>query len=122
DPVEKVMWLAEADAIAAFAPEVAAVYAGAATATVTDPDYFEFTPAGIDKSYGVARVARDLGIPREPVLAAGDGNNDAPMLAWAGLGLAVAQATPLAIAAADVVGPAGDPADALARALDALFD
>lgn len=121
DSVEKVMWLAEPDAIGSLAPQAAAAYAGSATVTVTDPEYLEFTPAGVDKSYGVARVARDLGVTCDRVFAVGDGNNDAPMLAWAGLGLAVAHATPLALAAADVVGPPGDPADALARALDGLF-
>jgi Cof subfamily protein (haloacid dehalogenase superfamily) len=122
ETVEKVMWLADADVIAALAAEAAARYGRAATATLTEPEYFEFTPAGVDKSYGVARVARDLGVAREEVLAAGDANNDAPMLAWAGLGVAVAHATPLAREAADVVGPAGDPADALARALAGIFD
>ena len=115
------MWLAEADVIGAVAREAAAANAGAVTTTLTDPEYLEFTPAGVDKSYGLARVARDLGIAREEVLAAGDGNNDAPMLAWAGLGVAVAHATPLARAAADLVGPPGNPDDALARTLARVF-
>jgi hydroxymethylpyrimidine pyrophosphatase-like HAD family hydrolase len=39
------------------------------------------------------------------------------MLAWAGLGVAMPHAAPAARAAADRVGPDGDPETALARAV-----
>jgi hydroxymethylpyrimidine pyrophosphatase-like HAD family hydrolase len=66
-------------------------------------------------------VAERLGVPRARVLAFGDGNNDAPMLAWAGLGVAMFHARPAAREAATFVAPAGDPETALARAVRAVI-
>ncbi len=50
-------------------------------------------------------VARALGLRAADVAAFGDGNNDAPLLAWAGLGVALAHGRPAAKAAAKLVAP-----------------
>ncbi len=68
-------------------------------------DYLEVLPAQAGKGRALARVASCLEIPRQAVAAVGDGENDADMLAWAGLGIAMGQAHPAAKAAADVVAP-----------------
>jgi hydroxymethylpyrimidine pyrophosphatase-like HAD family hydrolase len=54
-------------------------------------------------------------------VAFGDGNNDAAMLAWAGLGVAMPHAAPSALAAADLIAPEGDPETALARAVELVL-
>ena len=46
-----------------------------------------------------------LGIPREQVVAIGDQENDLPMIAWAGLGLAMGNAIAAVREAADAVIP-----------------
>ena len=56
------------------------------------------------------------------MLAFGDGNNDAAMLAWAGLGVAMPHASEAALAAADRVAPAGNPETALARAVEMVLE
>jgi hydroxymethylpyrimidine pyrophosphatase-like HAD family hydrolase len=51
------------------------------------------------------------------VLAVGDNDNDAPMLAWAGVGVALDNASPAARAAADWIAPSVE-ADGAAAALE----
>lgn len=53
------------------------------------------------KHSGVRFVLEQLGLPRESLAAFGDGDNDAPMLEYAGIGIAVANASAACRAAAD---------------------
>ena len=53
------------------------------------PDYLEFTNYNSDKAVALKFLAERLGVPREQTAAAGDGRNDASMIAWAGLGVAI---------------------------------
>ncbi len=68
-------------------------------------------PHGLDvlpqcsKAAALSWLADYLGIAREEVIAIGDGGNDADMLVWAGLGVAMGNAVPAARAAADAMAP-----------------
>jgi hydroxymethylpyrimidine pyrophosphatase-like HAD family hydrolase len=62
----------------------------------------------VSKSDALAWLAAELGVARAQVLALGDGINDVDMLHWAGLGVAMGDGHPEALAAADVVAPAFD--------------
>lgn len=54
------------------------------------PDgYLEVTGAGADKGGALQLIAERLSVPRQEVVAFGDGLNDVTMLAWAGRGVAV---------------------------------
>ena len=64
-------------------------------------EYLEFTSANSDKASALAFLCEQLGIPREQTVAVGDGRNDASMLAWAGLGVAIEESPNEVIAAAD---------------------
>jgi Cof subfamily protein (haloacid dehalogenase superfamily) len=46
------------------------------------------------KKHALERLCADLQIPADAVLAIGDSRNDVPMLAWAGIGVAMANALP----------------------------
>ena len=63
----------------------------------------EVMPKGVTKVTGIRKLARDMGIPMDAIMAFGDFNNDAEMLAAVGLGVAVKNASPRAKAAADLV-------------------
>jgi hydroxymethylpyrimidine pyrophosphatase-like HAD family hydrolase len=65
--------------------------------------WLDIAPEGVDKATALASVAAGLGVPRERVLAFGDGRNDIEMLRWAGRGVAIGDAPPEVQAAADVV-------------------
>lgn len=69
------------------------------------PILVEGTPPGLNKATGLAWLADYLGAPQAAVLAVGDNDNDAPMLAWAGVGVALANASPAARAAAGWLAP-----------------
>jgi hypothetical protein len=71
----------------------------------SNPYLIEGIPAGVNKAAGLSWLTRQLGIMPGEVLALGDNNNDKEMLRWAGVGVALAGATPLALAAADWVAP-----------------
>jgi Cof subfamily protein (haloacid dehalogenase superfamily) len=63
----------------------------------------EVSAPGVDKATTLALLCDERGIPPERVVAFGDARNDLPMLAWAGTGVAMADAHPGVIAAADAV-------------------
>ena len=63
----------------------------------------ELVPPGAGKDSGLAWLCEHLGIDQIDVVAFGDGLNDLGMLGWAGLGVAMGQAAPAVISAADEV-------------------
>jgi hydroxymethylpyrimidine pyrophosphatase-like HAD family hydrolase len=69
----------------------------------TNNGLIEVVPVGISKATGVAEVAGPLGFTAVDVVAFGDMPNDVPMLSWAGRGVAMGNAHPDALAAADEV-------------------
>ena len=68
------------------------------------------------KALSLRSVATQLGIGADEVMAIGDNANDAGMLRWAGVGVAMANASPTAMEAADYVTESND-ADGVARAV-----
>lgn len=64
---------------------------------------FEILPQGVHKGTVLPIIAKHLGIPDNRVIAIGDYDNDAGMLKTAHLGVAVANATEKAKAAADMI-------------------
>lgn len=64
---------------------------------------FELSAPGVSKGLALEALTADLGIDRSAVVAFGDMPNDIPMLAWAGIGVAVADAHPDVLAIADEV-------------------
>ena len=83
----------------------------------TNDGLVEISQIGISKALGVEEVARPLEIAPEEVVAFGDMPNDVPMLLWAGHGVAMGNAHPEAIAAANEVTAPNDD-DGLARVLE----
>ena len=63
----------------------------------------EVMPKGVTKVTGIRKLADSMEIPLDAIMAFGDFNNDVEMLAAAGLGIAVKNASPRAKAAADLV-------------------
>jgi len=93
-------------------------WGGETTIVKTDPEYLEFMERGTDKGVALVGLCEALGVPPEAAMACGDGDNDAEMLAAAGLGVAMANATPRTLAAADEVSPLTHAQDAVADAVE----
>ena len=68
----------------------------------------EINRAGCSKGKALERLAAMLGIRREEILAVGDGGNDVEMLRFAGVGVAMGNASPDAAAAADCATASND--------------
>lgn len=107
----------EVDVIAAVARELVADQAMIA---VSGPWAVEVTAAGVNKAAALAELCEELSIDSSEVVAFGDMPNDVPMLAWAGHGVAVANAHPEALEIADEVTATND-LDGVAVALERLL-
>jgi hydroxymethylpyrimidine pyrophosphatase-like HAD family hydrolase len=80
----------------------------------------EISAPGVTKGTGLARLAGELGIAPADVVALGDMPNDLPMLQWAGYGVAMANAHPAVLDAADEI-TALNSEDGLALVLERWF-
>ncbi len=99
-----------------MAPE----YSARAYVTISNVEYLEFMPPGVDKGKALAVLAEHYGVPREKTIAFGDANNDLPMVRWAGTGVAMANAHPEVKAVADRIAPSYDE-DGVAAVLEEVF-
>ncbi len=72
--------------------EMMAPFEGKLSCMFTGPFYFEFTAMGIDKAKALDAVLKPLGYKQEEMIAFGDGQNDASMVNYAGIGVAMANA------------------------------
>jgi Cof subfamily protein (haloacid dehalogenase superfamily) len=116
----KVLFVAAPEQIAALYEELAPRFSDRAYVTISNVEYLEFMPQGVDKGKSLAVVADYFGIPQAKTIAFGDANNDIPVLAWAGLGVAMANGKPDAKAAADRIAPSNDD-DGVAQVLEELY-
>ena len=120
DDVERAL---EGDVIqfcAFLPPEDEHIVTDVATGVLTTRwcDYFcDVVPANSSKPAGIRATLERYGIAPEDSIAFGDGGNDASMLQMCGIGVAMGNASPDAIAAADYVTDDVDH-DGIARALD----
>jgi hydroxymethylpyrimidine pyrophosphatase-like HAD family hydrolase len=87
----------------------------------TEHEMLEFLHPETNKALAAQALAAKLGIEREAVLAFGDGNNDVPLLRWAGMSIAMAHGRESAKSAAKRVSPEGPPGTAVARSLETLL-
>lgn len=81
----------------------------------------EIAPFGVSKWTGVTRLAAEWGIEPAEICAAGDDVNDIPMIAAAGLGIAMDNALPEVKLAADRIAPSHDD-DGLVQVVDWLLE
>jgi Cof subfamily protein (haloacid dehalogenase superfamily) len=78
------------------------------TITTTTPDFLEFFDPLAGKGLALAALRDELGIPRESIIAIGDGENDIPLFREAGLAVAMGNAGTATKAAAQRIIPSND--------------
>jgi Cof subfamily protein (haloacid dehalogenase superfamily) len=88
--------------------------------TSTTADFLEFFDERAGKGLALEALRIQLGIPKEAVIAIGDGENDVPLLLEAGLAIAMANGTPAAREAASRIAPSNDQ-DGVAIVLEELL-
>jgi Cof subfamily protein (haloacid dehalogenase superfamily) len=97
--------------VSPLAPRCLASHSGSA--------YAEVSPPGATKATGLAHLCELAGIQASEVVAFGDMPNDVPVLRWAGVGVAMANAHPEVLAAADRITLSNDE-DGIAHCLQQL--
>ena len=98
----KLIVLAHPDEIPRVRRELAPHLNGLTT-VVSDPEYLEITASGVHKGAALLALAEHFDLDISECMAIGDADNDCQMLATAGLGVAMANASEATKAAADVV-------------------
>jgi Cof subfamily protein (haloacid dehalogenase superfamily) len=96
---------AERDPLAARVRAIMDRSLAAITVVPSHPLLVEGLPRGMNKSVGLEWLIGHFNLDRSEVLAVGDNDNDAEMLRWAGVGVAMGNASPAALVAADWVAP-----------------
>ncbi|XXX80978.1 Cof-type HAD-IIB family hydrolase [Sorangium sp. So ce134] len=119
---EKLLMITDegSSANARLAEELAALDDGIAVARSKD-NYIEITRSKIDKGRALALIAESRGLSAQEMVAAGDGENDVPMLKACGLPIAMGHGPqPLKQAAELIVGSNDD--DSLTDAIRRIFE
>ena len=117
-PIAKILWHDTPANIAFWLADLSKSLAGRVNVSTSAPDYIEFNHADVSKGLCLQRLGELLGVPREEIIAAGDETNDLPMLAYAGLGIAMKNATQAVLDEADLVSPWTNDEDGLAKLID----
>lgn len=102
-PVNKILTFSDPEYLQEHYSEMAAPFEGKLSCMFTSPFYFEYTDSGIDKAKAIDTAFTKLGYTKEDMIAFGDGQNDASMLKYCGIGVAMANAVDEVKAIADEV-------------------
>jgi Cof subfamily protein (haloacid dehalogenase superfamily) len=97
----KLVIVSTPDKLEEILPDARARWKGRLNVATSTPDYLEFTSLESDKASALKFLSERFDVPRSEVVAVGDGRNDASMIGWAGLGVAVEGSPPEVVAAAD---------------------
>lgn len=85
----------------------------------SEPFFLEIVPQGIDKAMSIDRLLKTIGFTTEECIACGDGFNDISMLKYAGLGVAMDNASDTVKEAADFITLSND-SDGIAHLLEQI--
>ncbi len=104
-PVNKCLLTGDPDYMAGVEPRAAKAFEGRLSVYRSEDFYVEMMPLGIDKAYGLSKLLKKLGYTRSQMICCGDGFNDISMIEYAGLGVAMANASEQVRARADYIAP-----------------
>jgi len=118
-PSIKVVGQADPETVTRLRPRAVAAFGRDLYVTQTAANLLEFLHPDVSKGSALRRVAALLGVAREEIIAFGDSHNDLTMFAYAGLAVAMRNATPEVRAGADLVAESNEE-DGVAAALERL--
>ncbi|TWT09880.1 Cof-type HAD-IIB family hydrolase [Streptococcus sp. sy004] len=93
EPIFQAMFLGDERVLDQFQKEQEEKLASLFSVVRSQPYIFEAMPKGVTKASALSDLATRFEILPENIMALGDGNNDLEMLAYAGLGVAMGNAT-----------------------------
>jgi hypothetical protein len=121
DPPTKLVAIDDPDVLDDLEARMKERFGGRLYISKSLPHFLEFASPEVTKASGLAFLAEHLGFTPERTVAFGDGENDTELLEWAGFGVAVANAHPRVLAAADWVCPSAE-VEGVAEVIEAVLD
>jgi Cof subfamily protein (haloacid dehalogenase superfamily) len=106
EPVKFIAIAPDASSADRLEREMAYLAKGKYKVVRSHPWFVEGMALDVSKGESLARLAGHMGIAREETMALGDSDNDISMVRWAGLGVAMGDASPALKQAAAVIAPA----------------
>lgn len=91
-PLNKILTTSDPEYLQEHYQEMMEPFKDTLSCMFTGDFYFEFTAQGIDKAKALDTVLIPMGYKREEMIAFGDGHNDASMVKYAGIGVAMENA------------------------------
>ena len=91
-PSPKAMIVAEPNDVPRYQEELKKKIGNDTYIAQSQPYLIEIMPENINKAHSLEILCNKLGVKKEEVMACGDNTNDAEMVIWAGLGVAMANA------------------------------
>ena len=91
-PLNKILTAGDPEYLQTHYKEMMEPFKNTLNCMFTSDFYFEFTAKGIDKAKALDTVLIPMGYKKEEMIAFGDGHNDASMIKYAGIGVAMANA------------------------------
>jgi hypothetical protein len=119
--IQKLIWTTHREHISQLLPGLQQEYRDQLYVVRTEHEMIDFLHPRANKALATQTLAAKLDVRRENILAFGDGNNDVPLLAWAGMSVAMAHGRDSARRAAKKISPPGPPETAVARSVEELF-
>jgi Cof subfamily protein (haloacid dehalogenase superfamily) len=119
EPLTKLLLLGKKEWLAEVARAIAEDLPDEVTTVQTEGFLLQIMHAAVSKASAVRRVARHMGVAQRRVMAIGDNTNDADMIAWAGVGVAMANGHVASLQAADHITDHHD-ADGVASAISEI--
>jgi hypothetical protein len=118
--VTKLLLLGKPENLEKLADAITAKFRRQVAIIQTEWHLLQITHATVSKAQALRVVAGEVGVTSEQVMAIGDNANDVGMLKWAGIGVAMGNASPSVRAAADYVTDHHD-ADGAAKAIHEII-
>ncbi len=106
--VNKCILTGDPENLAELEGRAAKKYEGVLSVYRSEGFYLEMMPLGVDKAYGLSKLLQCLGYTRNQMICCGDGFNDIPMIEYAGLGVAMANASEEVKSKANYIAPSCD--------------
>lgn len=91
-PLNKILTTSDPEYLQEHYKEMMEPFKDTLSCMFTGDFYFEFTAQGIDKAKALDTVLIPMGYKKEEMIAFGDGHNDASMVRYAGIGVAMENA------------------------------
>lgn len=99
----KILWYDDPECISGVQKKISGRITGDVNICTSNIDLLEFFSSNVSKAAGLDRISSMYGIDPGEVIALGDGHNDIEMLHWAGLSVAMGNATDEVKAEADLI-------------------